>query len=227
MESPAKGSQRLARQRFNTARIESDLRRLQTEFPEINRRLKAARDCISDDTLANMMSGYAFIDELLSMGIELFSFGQSKHFLEINSRVLCGLGVAERREYTRHIEATEKRFYDEPGAGIEGLMDWYALHRRESPWERAAGVYVRVLSKPQLFIEGNHRSGSLIMSYILAQAGQPPFVLTVANAADYFSFSEWIIGSRQNRFHRFFDATRLQTRLAKFLKAQADPAYLV
>ncbi|WP_198324334.1 MULTISPECIES: hypothetical protein [Methylococcus] len=115
MESLAKGSQRLARQRFNTARIESDLRRLQTEFPEINRRLKAERDCLSDDTLKNRMSGYTFVDELLSTGIELFSFGQSKHFLEINSRVLCGLGAAERCEYIRHIEATEKRFYDEPG----------------------------------------------------------------------------------------------------------------
>ncbi|WP_232470147.1 MULTISPECIES: hypothetical protein, partial [Methylococcus] len=66
-----------------------------------------------------------------------------------------------------HTSVAQGRTYK----GIEGLMDWYALHRRESPWERAAGVYARVLSKPQLFIEGNHRSGSLIMSYILAQGG--------------------------------------------------------
>jgi hypothetical protein len=49
-------------------------------------------------------------------------------------------------------------------------------------WKRAAGVYVRTLSEPELFIEGNHRSGALVMSYILAREGYPPFVLTAENA---------------------------------------------
>jgi hypothetical protein len=39
-------------------------------------------------------------------------------------------------------------------------MEWYALHDSESVWKRASGVYIRVLSEPQLFLEGNHRSGA-------------------------------------------------------------------
>jgi hypothetical protein len=209
------------------ARIETALRRLQADFPDINRRLKAERDYLSDEILENMMSGYAYIDELLTTGIELFSLGQLKHFLEINTRVLCGVGEAKRGEYVRHIQATEKRFYDEPGAGIEGLMEWHALHRRESPWDHAAGIYCRIMSKPQLFIEGNHRSGSLIMSYFLSRAGQPPFVLSADNASAYFSLSEQITGLRSGGFRWFSDATRLRSRLADFLKEQAEPGHPV
>jgi hypothetical protein len=43
---------------------------------------------------------------------------------------------------------------------------------------RAAEVYIYILSEPQLFIAGNHRTGALVLSYILAREGRPPFVLT-------------------------------------------------
>ena len=64
-----------------------------------------------------------------------------------------------------------RRFYEEREGGIQDLVEWYAGHRGESAWDRAAGVYVRILSKPQLFIEGNHRTGALLMSYILLRDG--------------------------------------------------------
>jgi hypothetical protein len=51
----------------------------------------------------------------------------------------------------------------------------------------AAQVYVGVLSYPQLYQEGNHRTGSLIASGILLQSGCPPFVLTRRNAIAYFN----------------------------------------
>jgi hypothetical protein len=68
-----------------------------------------------------------------------------------------------------------------------GVMDWYALKEGKSVWRRAAGVYIRILSEPQLFIEGNHRTGALIMSYLLAREGRAPFVLTDDNAREYFN----------------------------------------
>jgi Fic family protein len=49
-----------------------------------------------------------------------------------------------------------------------------------------------MLSEPQVFIEGNDRTGALVMSYILAKAGQPPFVLSFANAKPYFESSAQI-----------------------------------
>jgi hypothetical protein len=66
------------------------------------------------------------------------------------------------------------------------VLEWHARHEGESAWSRAAGAYVRTLSKPQLFIEGNHRAGALMMSYILVREGRPPFVLSVENAGAYF-----------------------------------------
>jgi hypothetical protein len=44
-----------------------------------------------------------------------------------------------------------------------------------------------VLSQPQLYQEGNLRTGSLIASGILLQSGCPPFVLTRQNAVAYFN----------------------------------------
>jgi hypothetical protein len=49
-----------------------------------------------------------------------------------------------------------------------------------------------VLSQPQLYQEGNHRTGSLIASGILLQSGCPPFVLTHHNAIGYFNPSSEI-----------------------------------
>jgi hypothetical protein len=40
-----------------------------------------------------------------------------------------------------------------------------------------------------LFTEGNHRTGSLIASWINLFAGYPPFVLSVDNAFAYFASS--------------------------------------
>ena len=56
----------------------------------------------------------------------------------------------------------------------------------------ASQVYVGVLSQPQLYQEGNHRTGSLIASGILLQSGCPPFVLTRQNAVAYFNPSSEI-----------------------------------
>ena len=44
-----------------------------------------------------------------------------------------------------------------------------------------------MLSNPQPYQEGNHRTGSLIASGILLQNGCPSFVLTRQNAIAYFN----------------------------------------
>jgi hypothetical protein len=56
----------------------------------------------------------------------------------------------------------------------------------------ASQIYVGVLSQPQLYQEGNHRTGSLIASGILLQTGCAPFVLTPRNAIAYFNPSSEI-----------------------------------
>jgi len=44
----------------------------------------------------------------------------------------------------------------------------------------------------------SHRTGVLVMSYILAREGRPPFVLTVENAKAYFDPSTLIIKTRKH-----------------------------
>jgi len=206
--------------------IEASLRDVQTQFPRINAILKSPRDRMDDAIVENMLSGYAFVDGLLARKVDLFSVTQLRCFLELNAIVLCGLDPKVRVESARHLAATEKHFYDEKDGGIRDIIEWYEMHANESAWKRAAGVYIRVLSEPELFIEGNHRTGALIMSYILAREGHPPFVLTVDNAKAYFDPSTLITKKKKKSLTLLLEMRRLKRQFADFLKSQENPKYL-
>ncbi len=212
--------------RFNLQGIEQSLRGVQEQLPVLNRELKLPRERMDDEVVENLMSGYALVNQLLEAKIELFAFGSSAYLLELNNRVLCGKSEQKRYEYKKHIEATHRYFYERTDAGIQDLAEWYALHRHESVWHRAASIYIRILSEPQVFIEGNDRTGALVMSYILAKEGQPPFVLTSANAKAYFEFSALVKKLPRNNLANLFRLPRLKARIAGFLKDQAHPGCL-
>jgi prophage maintenance system killer protein len=114
----------------------------------------------------------------------------------------------------------------EKDGGIRDIIEWYDMHAKESAWKRAAGVYIRVLSEPELFIEGNHRTGALIMSYILARDGYPPFVLTVDNAQAYFDPSTLITKKKKKSLTLLLEMPRLKRQFAEFLTSQENPKYL-
>jgi len=157
----------------------------------------------------------------------LFAIGASKHFLELNALVLCGTDPLERIREDAHLTATAQRFYEEDRGTISDLAAWYALHRDETAWTRAAGVYVRLLSEPQLFIEGNHRTGALIMSCILVRDGQPPFVLSIDNAQGYFDPSTLITKTKKTPIGMLFRIPKLKKEFASFLRENADDRYLL
>jgi len=173
-----------------------------------------------------MVSGYALVDGLVAAGVDLFAMGNLKYLLELNATVLCGTDPESRAEYVRHRQTTEDRFYDERDGGIQDLMEWYELHAQDSAWMRAAGVYVRLLSRPQLFVEGNHRTGALAMSYILIREQEPPFVLSPANAPAYFDPGLVIRDTEKQGLAMLFRSPGVIKRLAVFLVEHADPAYL-
>ena len=212
----------MATARLDLAAIERSLRAVQRDFARINIQLKVRRDPMGEEIVGRMLAGYELVDGYLAKGIDLFGYGNSKLWLELNTMVLCGSDEARRRDVAAHIAATERRFYDEHGGGIGSIVDWHARHRRESPWLKAAGVYVRVLSEPQLFIEGNHRTGALVMSYLLARDGKPPFVLSVDNAVAYFDPSSVIKHTRKTTFALLVQIPRIKKTFAAFLKAQSD-----
>lgn len=212
---------------LNLSAIESSLRRVQREFESINARLSWQRDPMSDTVVDNLLAGYTFVDVLIDWDIDVFAMGKHKYLLELNNIVLCGPDQELRAEFSQHLEATKNRFYDESGGGIEDLVEWRARHLGDSVWKLAAGVYVRSLSKPQLFIEGNHRTGALLASYILLRAGQPPFVLTVENAIAYFEPSTLIRNTSKQGAVGLFRLPGIKKRFAHFLEQQADPSYLL
>ena len=211
---------------LNIAAIAASLRRVQGEFASINQHLRGQRDWMDDMVVENLLAGYGYVDVLVEWGIDVFAMGNHKYLLELNNIVLCGPDRELRSQYVKHIAATQNRFYEKPGGGIEDLVAWYGAHSGWTVWRLAAGLYVRMLSKPELFIEGNHRTGVLLASYLLLRAGKPPFVLSVENAAAYFDPSSLIQNINKNGLIGIFRLPVISKRFARFLEEQADFNYL-
>jgi prophage maintenance system killer protein len=212
--------------RLDLKAIEQSLRDVQREFPKINEILQSRRDSMTDAVLENMLAGYTFIDRAVADGVDLFMLRHVTALLEINHIVLCGVNPQIRGEYQSHLEATTRRFHEQEEFNINDILRWYYRHEKETAWKRAAGVYVRILSQPQLYIEGNHRTGALIMSYILMREGKPPFVLTVDNAKAYFDPSTLIKQTKKTPTTMLMKLPGMKKRFAAFLHAQAHERYL-
>ena len=212
--------------RLDLKAIEQSLRDVQRAFPKINESLQSRRDSMTDAVLENMLSGYIFVDQAVADGVDLFTLRHATALLELNHIVLCGLNEQVRQEYQTHIEITTQRFYEQEEFNIDDILRWYYKHEKESAWKRAAGVYVRILSQPQLYIEGNHRTGALIMSYLLVREGKAPFVLTVDNAKAYFDPSTLIKETKKTATTVLTKLPRMKKLFADFLRKQVQEKYL-
>lgn len=137
------------------------------------------------DVSRRLLDGYRYVDDLLADRVELFAYGGSARILELNLRVLCGVTPERRVAYADHVEATRAWFYDRPGEGIDSLNEWVKRHRTARPQAFAAGLVAHVVSSPQLFIEGNRRTSTLLASYVLARSGLPPFVVAPDRIPEY------------------------------------------
>ncbi|MEB4593004.1 hypothetical protein VSS37_18635 [Candidatus Thiothrix sp. Deng01] len=214
-----------SRYRLDLAAIERSLREVQADFEKINARLDSPHDALSDEVVSNMLAGYRCIDEALRLNIDLFMLGNSARILELNILTLCGDDLAKRKQHVAHIQATEQRFYQQKD-GFGDLKEWLERNKHEPVWERAAGVYLHILSTPQLFIEGNHRTGVLIVSYLLAREGQPPFVLTKDNARAYFDPSKHAHDRNRHSLPMIWQWPRLQRDIAELLRNQVRQEFL-
>lgn len=207
--------------------IEQCLEDVQAHFAALNDSLDEPRDPMVDEVRNNMLEGYALVDHLVAEGVDLFDLQQIDWMIEINNVVLCGVDPAKRAEYFTHIQATRERFFDAENGGVGDLLEWYAMHKHESVWKRAAGVFVRILSKPQLFIEGNHRSASLIVSFLLVREGHPPFVLTTDNALAFFNPASVLRRLPKKGFSALVKMPKIKKRYAIFLAEQAEQRFLI
>ncbi|NEX16017.1 MAG: hypothetical protein C1943_05105 [Halochromatium sp.] len=212
--------------RLNLDAIETSLRAVQADFGPINATLDTPRDPLINAVLERMLQGYQLVDDYLAAGVDLFAPGSSSLLLELNVRVLCGLDAAVRAECASQIEATKQQFYAKGDGGVESLVTWVRGLNGAPVRRRAASTYIHILSQPQLFIEGNHRTGSLVMSWILANAGKPPFVLSVENAKAYFDPSALVKSSRKHTLRMLLERPKLVKRFADLLKDDAEKIHL-
>jgi hypothetical protein len=148
--------------------VENDWPRIDAELA----RLKIGRkDPFTALLRGNMLSAYAYLNQLLEQGIAPHSDASLEHLLLLNERVHYGTDAGLRAQYRAAIAATVAKF----NRNIEPILDWHERHMRHgnNPYKLAAETYVSIVGQPQLFVEGNHRSGALIASWINLYAGLP------------------------------------------------------
>lgn len=208
--------------RLDLDRIEESLREVQRDFEQVNEALLMRREPLTDQIIENLLNGYAYVDQLLEDGVEVFSPSGLDHILELNHIVLCGDDDRVRLEYGSHLLETRRRFAE----GIGEIAGWYERKRHKAARRRAAGVYVLSVSQPQLFLEGNHRTGALVASYIMVQEGLPPFVLTPKNAVAYFNPSTLIKYRHKERFlDRQYYLKKYRRVLEEFFESNLDKCF--
>jgi hypothetical protein len=213
--------------RLNLPAIEASLRQVQSEFERINQTLSTPRDPFNDRVLSQLIAGYRQVDCWLMQGRDVFEFGQSQQLLGLNALVLWGDVEPVSEEARRQRLATEAQFYAHDAGGIGELMQCYRQARKKTVWHRAACVYIQILSQPQLYQEGNHRTGALVMGYLLARSGKPPFVLSSDNAKGYFDPSALVKGSRKHSLRMLLEHPQLVKRFANVLRDSADARHLL
>ena len=181
---------------------------------------------ITPDVLRRFLEGYRYVDALLAERINIFAYGQSRHLLELNHRVLCGISPERRTQFAAHLAETERRFYETPDGGIAQLHDWAERNRSKPARSVAAGVFVHAVSTPQLFIEGNRRTATLLASYILARSGLPPLVVSPQDYRRFDEISERALAIDRGGFASSIALTLAVHRTADFLLDVADPRFL-
>lgn len=212
--------------RLRLDRIEEALCQVRCDFEHINAGLAMHREPLDRTIIDNMLAGYDYVNTLLGMHADMVSEDCKHHALELNHVVLCGLDPKIRIEFAQHLKHTATRFYSQPECNIQHIVRYNMKFRKESVWKRAAATYILMLSRPQLFFEGNHRTGALMMSNTLALEGKPPFVLTVENAMAYFNPSTVVKLTDKNIYGKLYKLPKIEKEFAKFLQMQAEDRFI-
>ncbi len=217
--------------RINLLMVGYSLQEVEDYWDEIDDALDEQRigrkDKFSDVLRRNVVSAYEYLDALVGAGIRPFSRESLPHMLTLNKRVHYGTDARLMDEYSQAIKANEQDFFY---PGIERIYDWVKRHRQrgDHPLKIAAEVYVAILSRPQLFNEGNHRTGTLISDWISLYYGFPPFVLSVDNALAYFEPSAQIkhFGDKSTR-RGLRQLPKYHKSFRKFWDQHIDSKYLI
>lgn len=113
------------------------------------------------------------------------------------------------------------------GGGVRDLVAFQQRTRFRDAWYEAASAYVRMPATPQLFIEGNHRIGGLIVSYMLLRAGFAPIVPDADRAAAFFRPAAELSRLKRRRLGMLLKRGRLQRYFIQLFKEAVRPGCLV
>lgn len=175
----------------------------------------------------NLLSAWEYIDFFIrKKDYSLLSNEGGADMLEINHRVHYGLDYTLRQEYQKAINATTEKFSKQ----VLPIRKYYKKNRAKntSTDKIAAEIYVSILGQPQLYIEGNHRSGSIVASWINLAHGRAPFVLTVENALSFFKPAMEI--KKFNKRSRWRSLTKLpkyKSDFKDFWTTQCDKRFIL
>ena len=171
---------------FELSAIDEALRGFLEAFPRINDTLLMRREDFSTIMIDNILEAYSFLNDLLSRGMDLFTPAGLHGLLEMNHLVLCGSDSNTRAQFYTHLQETRKSFL----VKIKPIKDWVLQNLSSADaFKLAAGFYSQMLSQPQLFLEGNHRTGNIILNYLLISKGANPYVADAGSAAQYLDIS--------------------------------------
>jgi len=202
------------------AQVELNARRWTVSTPTAQERMD------DEDAERRMLCGYDFVDRLIETGGDPFVYGGSQHLLELNRLVLCGTSPQRRVEFARHLAASEQRFYDDPNCGADSFYAWMEEHRGLKPLPLAARVYRRIVGAPQLFIEGNQRTATLVTSFLLGRAGFAPLVRTAGTFQRFATLSERCKGIDRRRFSSKILGWWLDRKLQQFIARSLEDRFL-
>lgn len=165
---------------FDMRAVKLNLTALKHALPPIYRKLHIVdRPSLTPNEVNNLLDAYRHLSALLASGKSL----TKEDALGLNLRCLLGNRF---REFKSLYLPAALHFAKRYGT----MWHYYKWYSMSSPWRRAAKTYSAITGGiPQPFIDGNTRTGVLLICHILASAGEPPFFLTPQNAEQFLSIS--------------------------------------
>ncbi|MGQ7847561.1 hypothetical protein ACUNV4_23925 [Granulosicoccus sp. 3-233] len=212
--------------RFDLGAIAEALHGLRRHMGQVNRRLDNHHQALDRDSVNQIVQAYSMIDHHLTEGLPLLSMGQSRSVLAVNHCVLFGMENSGNPDYCKALKASERHFYGVTGSGIGDLLDWYSRSRDQVVWDLAAGVYLHTIGPPQLFLEGNHRTGVILANYVLGKASQAPLVIDHRLAPTWFEVTEKVRSRRRSFLEPRFWLRSFHGELADLIQNHVNERYL-
>jgi len=107
---------------------------------------------------------------------------------EIHKRLMKN--IDERIGYrTKDVRVFRSHFDASPGiyvkADIDLILKWYNKHKSKLHPLVLASIFHHKFEKVHPFMDGNGRTGRMLMNYILIRSGYPPIVIYKKNREDY------------------------------------------